>query len=61
MDFILKDGAGNEFKFPVNPEEVSISRQKGFETVNILSHGEYDFAQGEKVKEISFSSFSYGI
>lgn len=57
MDFILKDGAGNEFKFPVNPEEVSISRQKGFETVNILSHGEYDFAQGEKVKEISFSSF----
>ncbi|MDP4098987.1 LysM peptidoglycan-binding domain-containing protein [Paenibacillus sp. P96] len=57
MDFILKDGQGVSFKFPVNPEEVSISRQKGYDTVNILNYGEFDFPQGEKVKEITFSSF----
>lgn len=43
--------------FPVNPEEVNISRQKGLETINVLSYGEYDFPQGERIKEISFSSF----
>jgi nucleoid-associated protein YgaU len=57
MDFILKDGKGLEFQFPVNPEEVTISRQKGYDTATILSYGEFDFPQGEKVKEISFSSF----
>lgn len=56
MSFTLKDG-GTPFQFPVNPEEVSISRSKGYETINMLEHGEFDFAQGEKVKEITFSSF----
>lgn len=56
MAFTLKDG-GTSFQFPVNPEEVSISRSKGYETINMLEHGEFDFAQGEKVKEITFSSF----
>ncbi|MBY7736871.1 LysM peptidoglycan-binding domain-containing protein [Paenibacillus polymyxa] len=57
MEFSLTDGKGNKFQFPVNPEEVTISRQKGFDTTTILSYGEFDFPQGEKVKEISFSSF----
>ncbi|MWV44584.1 LysM peptidoglycan-binding domain-containing protein [Paenibacillus sp. HJL G12] len=56
MQFRLKSGQ-EEFIFPVNPEEVTISRQKGFDTVNILSYGEFDFPQGDKVKEISFASF----
>ncbi|GMX60843.1 LysM peptidoglycan-binding domain-containing protein [Paenibacillus elgii] len=57
MDFILMDPAGTKLHFPVNPQEVSIRREKKFETVNILSLGEIDFPQGEKVKEITFSSF----
>lgn len=57
MEFILKDSSGVDFKFPVNPEEVNITRGKDVETVNILSLGEYDFPGGEKVKEIAFSSF----
>jgi len=56
MSFTLKDGS-TSFVFPVNPEEVNISRSKGYETINMLEHGEFDFAQGEKVKEITFSSF----
>lgn len=56
MEFTLKDGS-TSFQFPVNPEEVNISRSKGYETINMLEHGEFDFAQGEKVKEITFSSF----
>lgn len=57
MDMFLYSGKGKAFHFPVNPEEISISREKGFETVSILSLGEFDVPQGEKVKEISFSSF----
>lgn len=57
MEIHLSDGAGNDFYFPVNPDEISISRGKALETVNILSLGEYDFPAGEKVKEIAFSSF----
>ncbi|SCW43952.1 LysM domain-containing protein [Paenibacillus tianmuensis] len=51
------DPTGTKLQFPVNPQEVSIRREKKFETVNILSLGEIDFPQGEKVKEITFSSF----
>lgn len=57
MEIHLIDGAGQNFVFPVNPEEITISRSKGVETVNIVSLGEYDFPAGEKVKEIAFSSF----
>ncbi|MNP07072.1 LysM domain/BON superfamily protein [compost metagenome] len=53
----LRDSLGKDFIFPVSPEEINISRGKGFETVNILSLGEFDFSNGEKVKEITFSSF----
>ncbi|MFB5763320.1 LysM peptidoglycan-binding domain-containing protein [Paenibacillus medicaginis] len=56
VDFFLING-GFIFQFPVNPEEVNISRQKGYETITMLTHGEFDFPQGEKVKEITFSSF----
>ncbi|GGH28563.1 LysM peptidoglycan-binding domain-containing protein [Paenibacillus segetis] len=57
MEIHLIDSEGKDFYFPVNPEEVKISRGKGYETVNILSLGEFDFINGEKVKEITFSSF----
>jgi nucleoid-associated protein YgaU len=57
MDIFLIDPAGDQFHFPVNPEEITIRREKQFETVNILSLGEIDFPQAEKVKEIAFSSF----
>ncbi|MEC2342979.1 LysM peptidoglycan-binding domain-containing protein [Paenibacillus barengoltzii] len=57
MEIHLIDGAGQSFVFPVNPEEITISRSKGVETVNIVSLGEYDFPAGERVKEIAFSSF----
>ncbi|KHF35864.1 LysM domain/BON superfamily protein [Paenibacillus sp. P1XP2] len=57
MNFALIDGRGKRFTFPVNPEEVTISRQKGYDTTMILSSGEFDFAQGDRVKEISFASF----
>ncbi|GIP54429.1 hypothetical protein J42TS3_34640 [Paenibacillus vini] len=43
MDIHLRDGAGKDFRFPVNPEEITISRGKSLETVNILSLGEYEF------------------
>jgi len=58
MDFYLIDSAGgNTLHLPVNPGEVSINREKMFETVEILNLGEVDFTRGEKLKEISFSSF----
>lgn len=57
MKIHLFDADGSEFIFPVNPEEIKITRSKGYETVNVLSLGEFDFPTGEKVKEITFSSF----
>ncbi|ANF95978.1 LysM peptidoglycan-binding domain-containing protein [Paenibacillus bovis] len=57
MDIYLIDGTRNFFHFPVNPEEISISRSKGYETINMLEYGEFDFTIGDKIKEISFSSF----
>ncbi|MBY9080992.1 LysM peptidoglycan-binding domain-containing protein [Paenibacillus sp. HN-1] len=57
MELHLIDGAGKSFVFPVNPEEITINRGKGFETVNILRFGDFDYPSGEKVKEIAFSSF----
>ncbi len=57
MEIHLIESDGKDFYFPVNPEEIRITRAKGYETVNILSLGEFDFPAGEKVKEIAFSSF----
>lgn len=57
MDFFLIPPEGEKFHFPVNPEEVNIRREKQYETVNIMRLGEVDFAQREKVREITFSSF----
>lgn len=57
MDITLRYPSGVAFIFPVNPEEITIRRDKQFETVNILSLGEVDVPQKEKVREISFSSF----
>lgn len=57
MDFFLIDPAGLTLHLPVNPGEVTIRREKLIETVNIVNLGEVDFTTGEKLKEISFSSF----
>lgn len=57
MDFYLIDPAGTELHLPVNPEEVNIRREKAIDTVNIINIGEVDFPVGEKVKEVTFSSF----
>lgn len=57
MEIHLIDGSGQDFYFPVNPEEIKITRSKGYETISVLSLGEFDFSTGEKVKEITFSSF----
>ncbi len=57
MEFSLTDGNGEKFVFPVNPEEVQITRERGYDTVSLLSLGDFDFPQGERVKEITFSSF----
>ncbi|MFZ5688682.1 MAG: LysM peptidoglycan-binding domain-containing protein [Bacillota bacterium] len=57
MDIFLIDPAGAQLRLPVNPSEIQIRREKNFETVNILNIGEIDFPNGEKVKEITFSSF----
>ncbi|OWA34365.1 terminase [Saccharibacillus sp. O16] len=57
MEIYLFYGKKKYFHFPVNPEEIRFTRSKGYETVNMLQHGEFDFPQGDKIKEISFSSF----
>lgn len=57
MDFYFIEPGGPSFHLPVNPEEVNISRSKGMETVQIIGKGEIDFPSGQKVREISFSSF----
>jgi nucleoid-associated protein YgaU len=57
MNISLRYPSGEEFVFPVNPEEISIRRDRQFEKVNILSMGEVDVPQQEKVREIAFSSF----
>jgi len=57
LDFIIRDPVAGDFRFPVNPEEVLIRREKQYETATLLSLGEIDLIQGERVKEIAFSSF----
>lgn len=57
MEIHFVDGNGADFQLPVNPEEIRISQDKALETVSILSLGEFDLSAGERVKEITFSSF----
>lgn len=57
IDITLEDAAGLKLQFPVNPSEISIRRDRSFETFPIMNLGEVDFPHGEKIKEISFSSF----
>ncbi|WP_068782241.1 LysM peptidoglycan-binding domain-containing protein [Paenibacillus sp. GM2] len=57
MEIHLIDSAGKDFYFPVNPEEITITRGNALDTVNIVALGEFDFPVGERVKEIAFSSF----
>lgn len=59
MDIVLEDlnDAGKRLVLPVNPEEITVRREKQLETITIHSLGEVDFGIGERVKEIGFSSF----
>ncbi|WP_338015876.1 LysM peptidoglycan-binding domain-containing protein [Paenibacillus mesophilus] len=57
FDITLEDAAGLKLWFPVNPSEISIKRDRSYETFQIMNLGEVDFPHGEKIKEISFSSF----
>lgn len=57
FDITLEDSTGLKLWFPVNPAEISIRRERSFETFQIINLGEVDFPNGEKIKEISFSSF----
>ncbi|MEN6325785.1 MAG: LysM domain-containing protein [Syntrophomonas sp.] len=57
MDIYLIDPSGPQLRIPVNPGEINVRREKLLDTINIISLGEIDFPHGEKVKEITFSSF----
>ena len=57
MNFYLIGPDTGLLHLPVNPGEVTVEREKLYETVEILNLGEVDFTTGEKLKEISFSSF----
>lgn len=57
MDFFLSSSDGDTLHFPVNPSEVTVTGEKGIETVNIIQLGEVDFPMGNKRTEIQFSSF----
>lgn len=57
MDIYLIDPSGSQLQLPVNPEEITIRRERLIETVSILDIGEVDFPIGGKKSEISFSSF----
>lgn len=50
-------GGGKELRLPVNPSEIRFQFEKQRETVNIINIGEVDFTSGQRIQEISFSSF----
>lgn len=58
MDFYFIDPSGGPtLHLPVNPEEVTVRRERNSEIINLLNLGEVEFTNGEKLTEISFSSF----
>lgn len=58
MEFVLIGPDNEDFTLPVNPiDDVEIDRGRNYETINIIDLGEVDFRNGEKIKEIRFSSF----
>lgn len=50
-------GDGKELRLPVNPSEIRFQFEKQRQTVNIINIGEVDFTSGQRIQEISFSSF----
>lgn len=55
--FLTDQQTGTDLQLPVNPEKIVLKWGRKTETVNILNLGEVDFTTGDKLKEISFSSF----
>ena len=57
MDIYLLDPEGPTLRVPVNPSHITWGKSKQYDTVNILNLGEVDLPFGDKLKEVSFSSF----
>ena len=55
--FLNDAQTGTSMQLPVNPEKITLKWGRKIETVNILNLGEVDFTTGDKLQEISFSSF----
>ena len=55
--FIIDQVTSTILQLPVNPQEIKMQWQRKIQTVNILNLGEIDFTTGDKLQEISFSSF----
>ena len=55
--FLSDQQTGTDLQLPVNPEKITVKWGRKMETVNILNLGELDFTTGDKLKEVSFSSF----
>ena len=55
--FIIDQVTSTIFQLPVNPLEIKMQWQRKTQTINILNLGEIDFTTGDKLQEISFSSF----
>lgn len=47
----------SSLQIPVNPDQITLKWDRMTETMNILSLGDVEFTTGEKLQEISFSSF----
>jgi len=57
MDIYLLPPGEPTLHVPVNPSQITWGKSKQYDTVNILNLGEVDLPFGEKLKEVSFSSF----
>jgi nucleoid-associated protein YgaU len=55
--YLINPKEDTAFRFPVNPEEISVATETLKETIEITSIGEVDFPWGDKRAEIRFSSF----
>ncbi|MGE5606055.1 MAG: LysM peptidoglycan-binding domain-containing protein [Bacteroidota bacterium] len=44
-------------RLPVLPEEITIRTERKYETLELLNIGEVDFQNGQKIRQLEFSSF----
>ncbi|MEW6540565.1 MAG: LysM peptidoglycan-binding domain-containing protein [Bacillota bacterium] len=55
--YLINPKEDTAFRFPVNPEEISVATETLKETIEITNIGEVDFPWGDKRAEIRFSCF----